>query len=91
MHCSVYKGQGAPDHYLFLPGKDDFSGVPQSVLDRFGPLEHVMDLVLTPDRRLARIRPVTLMRTLLVQGCHVQLPPNDEPLRPDEGRVSEQG
>ncbi|MCP1673346.1 uncharacterized protein YcgL (UPF0745 family) [Natronocella acetinitrilica] len=78
MHCSVYKGRKAPDHYLFLPRRDDFDGVPQALLDRFGVLEHVMDLVLTPQRRLARTDIHALMRSLLVQGCYVQLPPKDE-------------
>ncbi len=86
MHCSIFKGPGAPDHYLFIPCRNDFSGVPQPVLDRFGPLEHVMDLVLTPERQLARVRAVTLMRALLTQGCHVQLPPEDDWLEPSEGR-----
>ncbi|MCC5813046.1 MAG: YcgL domain-containing protein [Ectothiorhodospiraceae bacterium] len=78
MHCSVYKGAKAPDHYLFLPRRDDFSAVPQPVLDRFGPLEHVMDLVLTPERPLARLTAPELMRALLQQGCHVQLPPRED-------------
>lgn len=81
MHCSIYKGRKAPDHYLFLPCRDDFGDVPQSVLDAFGPLEPVLDLVLTPDRQLACIGARELMRRLLLQGCHVQLPPkDDEPL-----------
>ncbi len=77
MHCSVYKGARAPEHYLFLPRRDDFDAVPQAVLDRFGPLEHVMDLRLTPGRRLARIPARRLMRALLVNGCYIQLPPKD--------------
>ena len=77
MHCSVYKGRAAPEYYLFLPCRDDFSGVLQDTLNRFGPLEHVMDLVLTPGRRLERTEAVTLMRTLLIKGCYIQLPPRE--------------
>lgn len=78
MHCSIYKGRRAQDTYLFVPVKDEFSAVPQAVLQAMGPLEHVMDLVLTPSRRLARVDAATVMRGLLLQGCYVQLPPREE-------------
>lgn len=78
MHCSIYKGRRQPDTYLFVPVKDDFSAVPAAVLQAMGPLEHVMELVLTPQRRLARADAVTVMRRLLLQGCYIQLPPEDE-------------
>lgn len=81
MHCSIYKGRAAPDTYLFVPARDAFDAVPQAVLARFGPLEHVMDLVLTPDRRLSRVSAKTLMQGLLKNGCYVQLPPQDEALQ----------
>lgn len=81
MHCSIYKGRRAPDTYLFVPVRDDFTAVPVSVLQAMGPLEHVMELVLTPERKLARVSAVTVMRRLLVQGCYVQLPPRDDPER----------
>lgn len=77
MRCSIYKGRRSRDTYLFVPAKDDFSAVPKSVLEAMGPLEHVMDLVLTPTRPLARVDSVTVMRRLLTQGCYVQLPPRD--------------
>lgn len=91
MHCSVYKGRKAPDHYLFLPCRDDFTDVPQSVLDAFGALEPVLELVLTPDRRLARIDARELMRRLLAQGCHVQLPPKDDDPRVVRGDANRPG
>lgn len=77
MHCSVYKGAKAPDTYLFLPARNAFASVPGPVLARFGTLEHVMDLVLTPGRRLARLQATSLMQALLRDGCHIQLPPRD--------------
>lgn len=75
MHCSVYKGRRSPDTYLFLPVRDDFSAVPAAVLQALGQPVHVMDLVLTPARPLARAEPHTVMRTMLIRGCYVQLPP----------------
>lgn len=85
MHCSIYKGRHKPDTYLYVPGPGDFSGVPQDLLQMMGQLEHVMDLVLTPGRRLARAEPLAVMRALLVHGCYVQLPVEDDklPLAPN--------
>lgn len=82
MFCAVFKGPKAPDTYLFVPGEAALEDVPVSVRERFGPLEHVMDLVLTPQRRLARIEAVELMRRLLRDGCYIQLPPEDDELPP---------
>lgn len=78
MHCSVFKGSRTPDTYLFLPARQPSDAVPQLVLQRFGQLQHVMDLVLTPERRLARIEAPVLLRALLTQGCYIQLPPREE-------------
>jgi len=83
MHCSIYKGRRTPDTYLFVPVKDDFTAVPAALLQTMGPLEHVMDLVLTPQRQLARAESVTIMRRLLLQGCYVQMPPRDDEHGPD--------
>lgn len=83
MLCVVYKGPRAPDWYLFVPGESALEDVPLSVRERFGPLEHVMDLTLTPERQLARISAKDLMRRLLHDGCFIQQPPEDERRRPD--------
>lgn len=77
MHCSIYKGRKAPDTYVFVPGRDDFAGISDDVRRALGELIHVMDLVLTPERRLARSDARTVMRYLLTQGCYIQLPPKE--------------
>lgn len=78
MFCTIFKGRKAPDTYLFLPSAGALEDVPLAVREGFGPLEHVMDLTLTPHRRLARVDAVTLMRRLLRDGCFIQLPPDEE-------------
>lgn len=82
MHCSIYKGSRRPDTYLFVPLRDDFSGVSDEAMKALGRLEHVMDLVLTPDRRLARSDARKVLRSLLARGCYIQLPPKDDTLPP---------
>jgi len=78
MHCSVYKGSRRPQTYLFVPGRDDFSAVSPSLHQTLGELIHVMDLVIYPERPLARADARTVLRSLLQRGCWVQLPPEDE-------------
>lgn len=80
MHVSIYKGRKRPDTYLFLPVKDDFSGLSDDLMRAMGELEHVMDLVLTPQRRLARADARQVMHAVLHRGCYVQMPPQDEKL-----------
>lgn len=86
MHCSIYKGRRKQDTYLYIPGRADFSGVPQDLLEIMGQLEHVLDLVLTPERRLARADACAVMRALLIHGRYVQLPAKDEKLLPESGQ-----
>ena len=78
MLCAVFKGPKAPDTYLFVLGHGALEEVPVAVRQGFGPLEHVMDLVLTPERSLARVEGRDLLRRLLRDGCYVQLPPEEE-------------
>jgi uncharacterized protein YcgL (UPF0745 family) len=78
MHCSIYKGRKTPDTYLFVSIRDEFSAVPAQVLQALGEPVHVMDIVLTPERKLARTDPCSVMRGLLQRGCYVQLPPSNQ-------------
>ena len=89
MHVSVYKGRKRPDTYIFLPVKDDFSVLSDELRRAMGELVHVMDLVLTPERRLARADARNVMRGLLQRGCYIQLPPQDEtlPLAPSRAQT----
>lgn len=73
MHTSIYRSKIKRDVYLYLTRAEDFSNVPSSLMRIFGPPVHVMDLVLTPRRKLAQEDVLQVMRNLLVHGCHVQL------------------
>ncbi|HET8700632.1 MAG TPA: YcgL domain-containing protein, partial [Nitrococcus sp.] len=56
------------------------SDIPPDLLQIMGQLEHVMELVLMPWRRLARAEACTVMRALLIHGYYIQLPAEDEKL-----------
>ncbi len=75
MHCTIYKSSKKDDTYLYLEKGADFSRVPESLLKLLGSLERVMDLELTPGRRLARADVEQVRAQLQSQGYYLQMPP----------------
>ncbi len=80
--CVVYKGSAKPDTYLYVLKADDFSDVPETLINAFGQTEKVMALTLTPEHRLARDNTQQVMHDLTTQGYHLQLPPPDPLISP---------
>ncbi|GAB4293517.1 MAG: YcgL domain-containing protein [Methylophaga sp.] len=81
MKTFIYKSTKKDELYLYITKKDDFSDVPQSLYDTMGkePV-FVMELELSPERRLAREDVRTVMKNLESQGFHIQMPPRPEKL-----------
>ncbi len=78
MHCVIYKGPRKADTYLYVERENDFARVPVSLLDLLGPLQKVMDLELSADRRLAQADVDEVMAALRERGYYLQLPPGEE-------------
>ena len=78
MHCAIYKGDRKVDTYLYIEREDDFSRVPDSLLQLLGELELVMTLELHPERTLARADPDQVREHLRSQGFYLQMPPDKE-------------
>jgi len=77
MPCYVYKSLKKNLLYLYISQKDDFSRVPTELLQTFGTLEFVLELELTPERKLAKEDSQKVLASLQEQGFFVQLPPTD--------------
>lgn len=75
MQCFIYKSLKKDELYLYLDKKDDFSAVPEALFKSFGRLTFVMELYLTPQRKLAREDPEKIIAGLQSKGFFVQLPP----------------
>lgn len=75
MHCAIYKGPKKTDHYLYVEQKDDFSRVPEALLNMLGKLELVMTLELGPERTLAQVDIHQVKTALQEQGYYFQMPP----------------
>ncbi len=75
MLCYIYKSLKKNELYLYLNDKDDFSALPEALLKSLYPLEFVMELELTPERKLARENSQTVIERINSQGFFIQMPP----------------
>ena len=76
MNAYIYKSSRKAELYLYIAQKDDFSNVPQALYDSMGkePV-FVMEIELTPERKLARENVNTVIKNLETKGFHLQIPP----------------
>ena len=77
MPCYIYKSLKTDLLFLYVTQKDDFSKVPEALLERFGKLEFVMELELTPERKLFIEDSQNVLASLADHGFFVQLPPSE--------------
>lgn len=80
MQCYIYKSLKKDELYLYLDKRDDFSALPETLLQSFGSLSFVMELQLSPQRKLARADAVKVMESIKNKGFFVQMPPTPLPL-----------
>ncbi len=87
MQAYVYKSQRKPDTYLYLAARDDFGHVPDALLTQLGALQFVLDVALTPERKLATEDAAVVRENLAMRGFHLQFPPADgrDPMSEDWG------
>ncbi len=78
MQCFVYRSRNKADTYLYLPVRDDFSQVPDALMQVFGIPEFTFDFELTPERRLASADAASVIAGLQERGFFLQMPPNNE-------------
>jgi len=75
MQAYVYKSQRKADTYVYLAVRDDFERLPAPLREQLGPLRFVLEVALTPDRKLARGNPEQVREQLASRGFHIQFPP----------------
>lgn len=75
MQCFVYKSLRKADTYVFLAKRDGFDVLPAPNAETLGKLVWVMDLDLTPERKLAREDAAVVIANIERRGFHLQLPP----------------
>ena len=76
MKAYIYKSRKKDELYLYISTKDDFSSVPQTLYESMGKEpSFVMEIDLSPERKLARENVEKVIENLENQGYHVQIPP----------------
>ncbi|WP_111643268.1 YcgL domain-containing protein [Marinimicrobium alkaliphilum] len=88
--CQVYRSPKNEGMYLYVNKDDGLSKVPESLLARFGKPQSAMLLLVTPDKKLARVNAERLLACLDDPGYYLQLPPAPDGSDIDAQRVREQ-
>lgn len=73
---SIFRSPRRAEMYLYLPRPADFATLPEALRTQFGEAEHVMDLLLTPQRKLARVDVLRVLAAINQQGFYLQMPPS---------------
>lgn len=85
MHAYVYKSQRKDDTFVYLAARDDFERIPEALRAQLGTLVFVLDVALTPERKLARGNEDAVRENLAMRGFHIQFPPPLVPARDGDG------
>ena len=86
MQAFVYKSQRKADTYVYLAARDDFARLPEPLRQQLGALAFVLELALTPERRLAQEDPAVVRTNLATRGFHIQFPRTQpDPMTEDWG------
>jgi len=75
VQCFIYKSNKKAELYLYLDKQDDFSCVPEAILKSIGQPEYVMQLEITPERKLARENADNVLKGIKENGFFLQMPP----------------
>ncbi len=81
--CTIYKSPKEDEMYLYVDKQEDLKRVPEALLARFGTPKQVTMLVLTPEKKLARVDVSKVLEAIQSQGFFLQMPP------PKEGYMQE--
>lgn len=79
MQAYVYKSQRKADTFVYLAARDDFARLPEPLRTQLGPLGFVLEVALTPERKLARGDAEVVRSNLATRGFHIQFPPQIAP------------
>ncbi len=80
MLCVIYKSPKKAFTYLFVKSRDDFSSVPEGLMQTFGTPALVTIVNLSTKDKLAMADIDKVKTNLVEQGFYLQLPPPQEDL-----------
>lgn len=71
----IYRSPKEEGMYLYVKKSEGLSRVPEELLQKFGKPQPAMVLLLTPEKKLARVPVANVLASLDTQGYYLQLPP----------------
>ena len=78
MPCFVYRSARKQDTYVYLRERDAFALLPANIAASLGELSFVLEVDLTPPRKLAREDADVVRANLAARGFHIQFPPQHD-------------
>ena len=90
MKCIIFRCSKKQEMYLYVPWQADehklLADLPEALLGLTGKLDRLLELELSPDRKLARADVNQVMTALDEKGFYLQSPPNSL-LRQDDSML----
>ena len=71
---SVFRSSVKDDTYLYVRRGQEWNELPEPLREIFGKPVHALDLVLTPDRKLARCTGREILEAIADKDYYLQLP-----------------
>ena len=76
---SIYKSHKREEMYLYLnKGAILEKTLPRTLLNVFGKPVHVFDLLLTLEKKLARVETASVLQGIADNGFYLQMPPKEQ-------------
>lgn len=73
--CDIYRSSREEEMYLYVEKREGLARVPQKLLELFGEPKHVVTMLLTPEKALARAEAGKVLSEIRVRGFYLQMPP----------------
>lgn len=81
--CAIYRSKVKEGMYLYLPQREQFEQIPETLRQMFGKPEFVMIFNLKGEKSLIRAKNSEVLQKLEEQGYYLQMPPPPENLFKD--------
>ena len=85
MHAFVYKSLKKADTYVYLAARDEFARLPEPLRTQLGGLQFVLEVELTPERKLAREDVAVVRENLAAARLPPAVPAGDRRRSDDRG------
>ncbi|WP_252108928.1 MULTISPECIES: YcgL domain-containing protein [unclassified Halomonas] len=76
--CEIFKSSRKEEMYLYVDKRQGLAPVPEALMETFGKPIAVLTMILTADKKLARVDVGDVLEAIKTQGFYLQMPPAKE-------------